>query len=98
MTSHGGICFSVYMLFRSATVDSHFFGHCPVITAQGRTHPVSTYFLKEIYESINYRLASDSPDSLSYGTSTREKNAPIGNHRGEKNLVLSALGDESLLT
>uniref|UniRef100_M1CBN3 ATP-dependent RNA helicase n=1 Tax=Solanum tuberosum TaxID=4113 RepID=M1CBN3_SOLTU len=94
--------FLFYMLFRSATVDSHlfshYFGHCPVITAQGRTHPVSTYFLKEIYESINYRLAYDSPDSLSYGTSTREKNAPIGNHRGEKNLVLSALGDESLLT
>ncbi|KAH0727080.1 hypothetical protein KY284_002945 [Solanum tuberosum] len=53
---------------------------------------------KEIYESINYRLASDSPDSLSYGISTREKNAPIGNHRGEKNLVLSAWGDESLLS
>lgn len=69
--------FLFYMLFRSATVDSHlfshYFGHCPVITAQGRTHPVSTYFLKEIYESINYRLAYDSPDSLSYGTSTREK-------------------------
>lgn len=69
--------FLFYTLFRSATVDSHlfshYFGNCPVITAQGRTHPVSTYFLEDIYESINYRLASDSPASLSYGTSTREK-------------------------
>ncbi|XP_059313551.1 DExH-box ATP-dependent RNA helicase DExH7, chloroplastic isoform X2 [Lycium ferocissimum] len=90
------------VILMSATVDSHLFSHyfgdCPVLTAQGRTHPVSTYFLEDIYESINYRLASDSPASLSYGTSTREKNAPIGNHRGKKNLVLSAWGDESLLS
>ncbi|OIT26180.1 PREDICTED: DExH-box ATP-dependent RNA helicase DExH7, chloroplastic-like isoform X1 [Nicotiana attenuata] len=90
------------VILMSATVDSHlfshYFGHCPVITAQGRTHPVSTYFLEDIYESTNYRLASDSPASLSYGTSTREKNAPIGNHRGKKNLVLSGWGDESLLS
>ncbi|XP_027773875.1 DExH-box ATP-dependent RNA helicase DExH7, chloroplastic isoform X2 [Solanum pennellii] len=90
------------VILMSATVDSHlfshYFGNCPVIIAQGRTHPVSTYFLEDIYESINYRLASDSPASLSYGTSTREKNAPIGNHRGKKNLVLSAWGDESLLS
>lgn len=26
------------------------------------------------------------------------QNAPIGNHRGKKNLVLSAWGDESLLS
>lgn len=76
MTAHrGNFCFVLHI--RSATVDSHlfshYFGNCPVITAQGRTHPVSTYFLEDIYESINYRLASDSPASLSYGTSTREK-------------------------
>nr|GMD91671.1 DExH-box ATP-dependent RNA helicase DExH7, chloroplastic isoform X1 [Ipomoea batatas] len=90
------------MLCRSATVDSHlfsqYFGHCPVITAQGRTHPVSSYFLEDIYENINYRLASDSPASMNYGAPTKEKNAPIGNHRGKKNLVLSAWGDESLLS
>ncbi|XP_055816324.1 DExH-box ATP-dependent RNA helicase DExH7, chloroplastic-like isoform X1 [Solanum dulcamara] len=90
------------VILMSATVDSHlfshYFGNCPVITAQGRTHPVSTYFLEDIYESINYRLASDSPASLNYGTSTREKNAPIGNRRGKKNLALSGWGDESLLS
>lgn len=77
MTASGGIYSLFYTLFRSATVDSHlfshYFGHCPVITAQGRTHPVSTFFLEDIYEIINYRLASDSPASLSCGTSTREK-------------------------
>ncbi|XP_031124357.1 DExH-box ATP-dependent RNA helicase DExH7, chloroplastic isoform X2 [Ipomoea triloba] len=90
------------VILMSATVDSHlfsqYFGHCPVITAQGRTHPVSSYFLEDIYENINYRLASDSPASMNYGAPTKEKNAPIGNHRGKKNLVLSAWGDESLLS
>ncbi|KAA8545478.1 hypothetical protein F0562_020262 [Nyssa sinensis] len=90
------------VILMSATVDSNlfsrYFGHCPVITAQGRTHPVSTYFLEDIYESINYRLSSDSPVAIRYGTSTKEKSGPVNNHRGKKNLVLSAWGDESLLS
>lgn len=64
-------------MFRSATVDSNlfsrYFGDCPVITAQGRTHPVTNYFLEDIYESINYRLASDSLASIRYETFTKEK-------------------------
>ncbi|KAJ0011203.1 hypothetical protein Pint_32995 [Pistacia integerrima] len=64
------------VILMSATVDSElfsrYFGHCPVITAQGRTHPVTTYFLEDIYESINYRLASDSPASIRHETSTKE--------------------------
>lgn len=64
-------------LFRSATVDSdlfsRYFGNCPVITAEGRTHPVTTYYLEDIYESIDYRIASDSPASLGYGPLTKEK-------------------------
>ncbi|CAL5329776.1 unnamed protein product [Camellia sinensis] len=83
----------------SATVDSdlfsRYFGHCPVITAQGRTHPVSAHFLEDIYESINYRLASDSPAYLRDDTSTKKlyrslksfiSNDPVSNHRGKKNL------------
>ncbi|THF96447.1 hypothetical protein TEA_020634 [Camellia sinensis var. sinensis] len=68
-------------MFKSATVDSdlfsRYFGHCPVITAQGRTHPVSTHFLEDIYESINYRLASDSPAYLRDDTSTKKDGDPI---------------------
>jgi hypothetical protein len=60
------------IMIRSATVDSssfsRYFGHCPVVTAEGRTHPVTTYFLEDIYDQINYRLASDSPASLTYET------------------------------
>lgn len=63
--------------FRSATVDSdlfsRYFGYCPVITAQGRTHPVTTHFLEEIYESINYLLAPDSPAALRSDSSIKEK-------------------------
>ncbi|GMP23666.1 hypothetical protein CsSME_00001183 [Camellia sinensis var. sinensis] len=68
-------------MFRSATVDSdlfsRYFSRCAVITAQGRTHPVSTHFLKDIYESINYRLASDSPAYLRDDTSTKKDGEPI---------------------
>ncbi|KAL7205791.1 hypothetical protein ACSBR2_018665 [Camellia fascicularis] len=89
------------VILMSATVDSdlfsRYFGHCPVITAQGRTHPVSTHFLEDIYESIKYRLASDSPAYLRDDTSTK-KNDPVSNHRGKKNLVLSGWGDESILS
>lgn len=64
-------------MFRSATVDaslfSRYFGNCPVITAEGRSHPVSTYFLEDVYEDIKYSLASDSPVSLTYLTSSKEK-------------------------
>ncbi|KAG5525808.1 hypothetical protein RHGRI_032182 [Rhododendron griersonianum] len=89
------------VILMSATVDSdlfsRYFGHCPVITAQGRTHPVSTYYLEDIYETVKYRLASDSPAYLRDYTSTK-KNDPVSNHRGKKNLVLSGWGDESLLS
>ncbi|PIN25354.1 DEAH-box RNA helicase [Handroanthus impetiginosus] len=65
------------VILMSATVDSHmfsqYFGNCPVVTAQGRTHPVSTQFLEDIYEKLNYRLASDSPASINYGNSGIEK-------------------------
>lgn len=64
-------------MFRSATVDSNFFsryfGDCPVITAEGRTHPVTTYFLEDIYESINYHLPSDSLADIRNETSTKER-------------------------
>ncbi|KAF7842782.1 DExH-box ATP-dependent RNA helicase DExH7, chloroplastic isoform X1 [Senna tora] len=93
------------VILMSATVDSSFFsryfGNCPVVTAEGRTHPVTTYFLEDIYDQINYRLASDSPASLSYETYSGGKKfqrGPVTNSRGKKNLVISGWGDESLLS
>ncbi|KAL6297594.1 hypothetical protein ACE6H2_005736 [Prunus campanulata] len=90
------------VILMSATVDSdlfsRYFGNCPVITAEGRTHPVTTYYLEDIYESIDYRIASDSPASLGYGPLTKEKAGAVNNRRGKKNLVLSAWGDDSLLS
>lgn len=70
-------CFIFVYLFRSATVDSslfsRYFGHCPVIIAEGRTHPVSTNFLEDIYEKLNYCLASDSRASGTSMTMARQK-------------------------
>jgi len=58
-------------MIRSATVDSslfsRYFSNCPVVTAEGRTHPVTTYFLEDIYDKIEYRLTSDSAASLTNG-------------------------------
>ncbi|KAH9751109.1 DExH-box ATP-dependent RNA helicase DExH7 [Citrus sinensis] len=88
------------VILMSATVDSNlfsrYFGDCPVITAEGRTHPVTTYFLEDVYESINYRLASDSAAAIRYEASS--KSGPVNNRRGKKNLVLSGWGDDSLLS
>ncbi|KAF5200714.1 Dexh-box atp-dependent rna helicase dexh4 protein, partial [Thalictrum thalictroides] len=91
------------VILMSATVNSSlfssYFANCPVLTAQGRTHPVSTCFLEDIYESLEYCLASDSPASLRHNPPTKEKlhSRTIDNHRGKKNLVLSSWGDDTQL-
>ncbi|GKV32188.1 hypothetical protein SLEP1_g40810 [Rubroshorea leprosula] len=101
-SAHGNPKLKVILM--SATVDSdlfsRYFGHCPVIAAEGRTHPVTTYFLEDIYESINYCLASDSAASLRNEASTKamQQSGSVNNRRGKKNLVLSAWGDDSLLS
>ncbi|XP_038878021.1 DExH-box ATP-dependent RNA helicase DExH7, chloroplastic isoform X2 [Benincasa hispida] len=90
------------VILMSATVDSNlfsgYFGNCPVITAEGRTHPVTTYFLEDIYESTGYHLASDSPAAIRYEVSSGKKSAPVNSRRGKKNLILSGWGDDALLS
>ncbi|XP_010414781.1 PREDICTED: DExH-box ATP-dependent RNA helicase DExH7, chloroplastic-like [Camelina sativa] len=90
------------VILMSATVDadlfSRYFGHCPVITAQGRTHPVTTHFLEEIYERIKYLLAPDSPAALRSDTSIKGKLGSVNDRRGKKNLVLAGWGDDYLLS
>ncbi|URE09956.1 HA2 [Musa troglodytarum] len=88
----------------SATVDSslfsRYFGNCPVISAEGRTHPVSTYFLEDVYERLDYCLALDAAASGTTMTGYRGKlkGSIVDNHRGKKKIVLSSWGDESLLS
>jgi hypothetical protein len=68
---------SAFFNCRSATVDSslfaRYFGDCPVITVEGRTHPVSTHFLEDVYEKMEYCLALDSPASGAYFAHHGEK-------------------------
>ncbi|KAJ3675190.1 hypothetical protein LUZ60_004232 [Juncus effusus] len=100
-TTHSGRKLKVILM--SATVDaslfSKYFGKCPVITAEGRTHPVSVNFLEDIYEEINYSLSSDSLSAGSSLSSNHQKGqrGSVDNRRGKKNLVLSSWGDESIL-
>ncbi|KAF8714746.1 hypothetical protein HU200_027269 [Digitaria exilis] len=94
------------VILMSATVDSslfaRYFGDCPVISVEGRTHPVSTHFLEDVYEKMEYCLALDSPASGAYfaqhGEKWKHANSSVNNRRGKKNLVLSSWGDESTLS
>ncbi|XP_034601824.1 DExH-box ATP-dependent RNA helicase DExH7, chloroplastic isoform X2 [Setaria viridis] len=94
------------VILMSATVDSslfaRYFGECPVINVEGRTHPVSTHFLEDVYEKMEYCLALDSPASGAYfahhGEKWKHASSSVNNRRGKKNLVLSSWGDESTLS
>lgn len=94
------------VILMSATVDStlfaRYFGDCPVISVEGRTHPVSTHFLEDVYEKMDYCLALDSPASGAYfaqhGEKWKHASSSVNNRRGMKNLVLSSWGDESVLS
>ncbi|CAN6485774.1 unnamed protein product [Victoria cruziana] len=90
------------VILMSATADaslfSKYFGCCPVITAEGRLHHVTTYFLEDIYESLNYNLPSDSPASI--GDAYKRKEFGIKARellKGRKNAQLSSWGDETVL-
>ncbi|XP_020590261.1 DExH-box ATP-dependent RNA helicase DExH7, chloroplastic isoform X2 [Phalaenopsis equestris] len=92
------------VILMSATFDSSlfskYFGHCPIISVEGRTHPVSTFHLEDIYEKLEYLLPSDSMASGAFFASNRGKRlgkTSVDNHRGKRSLIMSALGDESLL-
>ena len=68
----------LFNLNRSATLDSNlfsnYFGACPVISAKGRTFPVTTFFVEDVYEQIpNYRLATDSPAAVGNNYRVNEK-------------------------
>ena len=73
--------FSLYIScrfnFMFATVDSsrfaRYFGDCPVISVEVRTHPVSTHFFEDVYEKMEYCLALYSRASGAYFSQHREK-------------------------
>lgn len=44
-----------------------------MISVEGRTHPVSTHFLEDVYEKMEYYLALDSPASGAYFQQHGEK-------------------------
>ncbi|KAG4929113.1 hypothetical protein JHK82_046172 [Glycine max] len=87
------------IILMSATVDSslfsRYFNNCPVVTAEGRTHPVTTYFLEDIYDQIEYRLASDSPASLTDGTFPKGQGMSEINYLHDKLVASSQFGGPS---
>uniref|UniRef100_A0A7I4CTE9 RNA helicase n=1 Tax=Physcomitrium patens TaxID=3218 RepID=A0A7I4CTE9_PHYPA len=97
--------FPLKLILMSATLDSNlfsnYFGDCPVISAKGRTFPVTTYFLEDVYEQLsNYKLATDSPAAMGNDYKANRKKASkrlVDNSRGRQDLVNSGWGDESKL-
>jgi len=85
------------LLLMSATVDatllSAFFGGCPVLTAEGRTFPVETLHLEDVYERLSYLLAPDSPAALRARCSHQRAAAAKGDSK-EARLVREGWGDE----
>ena len=68
----------------SATVQaelfSSYFGGCPVLTAQGRSYPVTDTFLEDILATTGHVLPPDSPCRVSdHGTWNK---ATFNLHRG----------------
>eukprot|EP00250_Pteridium_aquilinum_P004082 c14319_g1_i2 orf=171-4673(+) len=93
------------IILMSATVDasvfSSYFGDCPVVKIEGRTFPVDTIYLEDIYEMLEYRLATDSPASIVNCPNHWKKNKVsqklVNSSRGRQNLVHSGWGDEGVL-
>ncbi|KAI5058462.1 hypothetical protein GOP47_0026632 [Adiantum capillus-veneris] len=93
------------IILMSATVDasifSSYFGDCPVVKVQGRTFPVETIYLEDIYEMLDYQLASDSPAALKNSFFNWKNNKAsrnlVSGSRGRQNLVQYGWGDEGML-
>eukprot|EP01018_Ginkgo_biloba_P026980 Gb_05411 [translate_table: standard] len=91
------------LILMSATVDaslfSQYFGNCPVISAKGRTHAVTPFFLEDVYDSLEYCLVSDSLAALKNTTLPKKKVTKnmIDSSRGRQNLIQSGWGDDNIL-
>lgn len=48
---------------------------CAVMTAEGRTFPVETMFLEDVYHATGYRLAPDAPAAIRSGGARANANA-----------------------
>jgi ATP-dependent RNA helicase DHX29 len=56
------------VVLMSATLDAAlfagYFDGAPVLHAEGRTFPVTRYFLEDCYQMTGYKLEADSPAAL----------------------------------
>ncbi|XP_024539805.1 DExH-box ATP-dependent RNA helicase DExH7, chloroplastic isoform X1 [Selaginella moellendorffii] len=91
------------VILMSATLDadrfSQYFGGCPVVVATGRTYPVQTFYLEDIYEQLEYRLSSDNPAALQ-NYSSHDKRASqnvVDKNRGRQDLARMGWGDDQIL-
>ncbi|CAG9464869.1 unnamed protein product [Pedinophyceae sp. YPF-701] len=88
------------LILMSATVDaqlfSGYFGGCPVLQSEGRTHPVEVKYLEDVYEATGYRLQEDSPAAIraDRSGSLRESHVQKIHSAKKKALVASGWGED----
>lgn len=71
----------------SATMDSDLFAsylHCPHLTTEGRTFPVTVKYLEEVYEELQYSLDPDSDAAFHPGSSRNTLKASIQDKASSK--------------
>ncbi|OAE31756.1 hypothetical protein AXG93_4874s1190 [Marchantia polymorpha subsp. ruderalis] len=92
------------LILMSATLDSdlfsQYFGDCPVIKAKGRTFPVTTHYLEDVHDELEYSLSTDSPAAMHNDYKANKKKTTrnlVDSSRGRQNLVQSGWGDDSTL-
>ncbi|KAG0492302.1 hypothetical protein HPP92_005700 [Vanilla planifolia] len=93
------------VILMSATVDSNlfsrYFGNCPIIKVEGRTHPVSVVYLEDIYEKLEYRIPLDSMVSGAFLNNNRGRKLAksfVDKRKAKRDLVISSWGDDTLLS
>eukprot|EP00873_Tetraselmis_striata_P037555 jgi/Tetstr1/457819/TSEL_044364.t1 len=88
------------VVLMSATLDAGlfagYFGGAPVLHAEGRTFPVTRYFLEDCYQMTNYKLEADSPAALREGDRKWDKKRLENSVGGDKaRLLRSGWGDDA---
>jgi ATP-dependent RNA helicase DHX29 len=89
------------VVLMSATADANllsaYFGGCPILTAEGRTFPVSCVYLEDVYELTGYLLPPDSPAALRAPKQKQKAGAKAALPRGdakEAKLLRDGWGDD----
>ena len=86
------------VVLMSATLDTQlladYFGHCPVLSASGRTFPVQHLFLEDVYEETGYVVGPDAPVARRSTGHRRSRVEKIAVGARDRSIVRAGWGDD----